>query len=109
MHCTNQTKRALDSAGRYLEIPVTAVAEVKKALPADSENLALLLDPDAPDTSSMSAKDAAAALERHASGQVLRDHLDSASEEIRQMARYAAVLEGVVVSPEIGRASCRGR
>src|SRR5699024_10494665 len=104
MHGTNKTKRALDSAGRYLESPVTAVAEVKKSLPADSENLALLLDPDAPDTSSMSEKGAAAALERHASGQVLRDHLDSASEEIRQMARYAAVLEGVVVSP--GKHAC---
>src|SRR5699024_1131947 len=104
MHGTNQTKRAFDSAGRYLEIPVTAVAEVKKALPADSENLAPLLNPDAPDTSSMSAKDAAATLERHASGQALRDHLDSADEQVRQMVRYAAVLEGVVVSP--GKHAC---
>src|SRR5690625_6222667 len=36
-------------------------------LPADCENLRLLLDPDAPDTTSMSAKDAGAALERHRS------------------------------------------
>ena len=104
MHGTNQTKRALDSAGRYLEIPVAAVTEVKKALPADSENLALLLDPDVPDTASMSAKDADAALERHASGQALRDHLDSADEQVQQLVRYAAVLEGVVVSP--GKHAC---
>src|SRR5699024_7193201 len=81
-----------------------AVAEVKKALPADSEHLALLLDPDAPDTASMSAKDAAAALERHALGQALRDHLDSADEQVRQMVRYAAGLEGVVGSP--GKHAC---
>ena len=104
MHGTNQTKRAIDSAGRYLEIPVTAVAEVKKALPADCENLRLLLDPDAPDTTSMSAKDAGAALERHASGQALRDHLEGADEQIRTMLEYAAVLEGVVVSP--GKHAC---
>ena len=104
MHGTSQTKRAIDSAGRYLEIPVTAVAEVKKALPADCENLRLLLDPDAPDTTSMSAKDAGAALERHASGQALRDHLEGADEQIRTMLEYAAVLEGVVVSP--GKHAC---
>ncbi|MDN5688240.1 MAG: DNA polymerase III subunit alpha [Brachybacterium sp.] len=104
MHGTNQTKRSLDSAGRYLEIPVTAVAEVKKTLPADCEDLALLLDPDTPDTSAMSAKDAAAARDKHAAGQALRDHLDSADEQVRTMAQFAAILEGVVVSP--GKHAC---
>lgn len=104
MHGTNQTKRALDSAGRYLEIPVTAVAEVKKTLPADCEDLDLLLDPDAPDTSAMSGKDAAAARDKHAAGQALRDHLDSRDEQVRTMAQFAAILEGVVVSP--GKHAC---
>src|SRR5699024_11179417 len=104
MHGTNQTKRAIDSAGRYLEIPVTAVAEVKKTLPADCENLTLLLDPDAPDTADIGAKDAAAARERHATGKALRDHLDGADEQIRTMLEFAAVLEGVVVSP--GKHAC---
>src|SRR5699024_10294628 len=74
MQGTNQTKRAIDSAGRYLEVPVSAVAEVKKTLPADCEDLHLLLAADPPDTSAMSVKDAAAAREKHAAGQALRHH-----------------------------------
>ncbi|MCG7309687.1 DNA polymerase III subunit alpha [Brachybacterium sp. ACRRE] len=99
MHGTNKMKRALDSAGRYLEIPVTQVAEVKKQLPQDGADLRMLMDTDPPDTSSLSEKDADALLERHASGETLRRYLATADDEIRSMVEYAAVLEGVVVSP----------
>ncbi|UQN30534.1 DNA polymerase III subunit alpha [Brachybacterium kimchii] len=99
MHGTNKMKRALDSAGRYLEISVNQVAEVKKQLPQDGADLSMLMDTDPPDTSSLSEKDAEALLERHASGDTLRRYLATADDEIRTMVEYAAVLEGVVVSP----------
>lgn len=115
MHGTNKAKRAIDSAGRYLEIPVDAVAAVKKQLPTDPADLAMLLREDPPDTIGMSEKDAAALLEHHAAGQTLRDHLASQDRDdlpepgsrrrarygVGTMLEYAAVLEGVVVSPGI--------
>nr|WP_245354815.1 DNA polymerase III subunit alpha [Brachybacterium sacelli] len=105
MHGTNKTKRAIDSAGRFLEIPVSTVTEIKKMLPEDSDDLRLLMSEVAPDTSSLSSKDADSALHKHSSGQALRRHLDEdADEMVRSMMEYAATLEGVVVSP--GKHAC---
>lgn len=115
MHGTNKAKRAIDSAGRYLEIPVSTVAEVKKQLPADPTNLAMLLRANPPDTTGMSAKDAATLRARHDTGQTLRDHIATQDGDelpkpgsrrrprygVATMLEYAAVLEGVVVSPGI--------
>ncbi|MGP9843329.1 DNA polymerase III subunit alpha [Brachybacterium sp. 107] len=113
MHGTNKAKRAIDSAGRYLEIPVSTVADVKKQLPTDCADLAMLLRENPPDTTGMSAKDAAALGDRYETGQTLRDHLASQDGDdlpnpgsrrrarygVATMMEYAAVLEGVVVSP----------
>lgn len=118
MHGTNKAKRAIDSAGRYLEIPVSTVAEVKKQLPTDCANLAMLLREDPPETTGLSVKDAASLRDRHEAGQTLRDHLATqdgcdlpspgsrrrAHYGVVSMMEYAAVLEGVVVSP--GRHPC---
>lgn len=115
MHGTNKAKRAIDSAGRYLEIPVSTVAEVKKQLPGDPADIAMLLREEPPDTTGMSSKDAAALQARHDAGKTLRDHLaaqdgdelpESGSRRrarygVATMLEYAAVLEGVVVSPGI--------
>lgn len=113
MHGTNKAKRAIDSAGRYLEIPVSTVADVKKQLPTDCVDLAMLLREDPPETTGLSGKDAAALWDRYEAGQTLRDHVavqdgdDRPSPGTRRrprydvstMMEYAAVLEGVVVSP----------
>jgi len=115
MHGTNKAKRAIDSAGRYLEIPVSTVAEVKKQLPTDCVGLAMLLREDPPETTGMSGKEAAALRDRHEAGQMLRDHIaDQDSDDLPDrgthrrarygiaiLMEYAAVLEGVVVSPGI--------
>ncbi|SLN04675.1 DNA polymerase III alpha subunit [Corynebacterium xerosis] len=113
MHGTNKAKRAIDSAGRYLEIPVSTVADVKKQLPTDCADLAMLLREDPPETTGLSAKDAAALRDRHEAGQTFRDHLAAQDGDdlpdpgtrrrphygVATMMEYAAVLEGVVVSP----------
>lgn len=113
MHGTNKAKRAIDSAGRYLEIPVSTVADVKKQLPTDCADLAMLLREDPPETTGMNTKDAAVLRDRHEAGQTLRDHLAAhdgddlpgpgtrrrARYGVATMMEYAAVLEGVVVSP----------
>lgn len=113
MHGTNKAKRAIDSAGRYLEIPVSTVADVKKQLPTDCADLAMLLREDPPETTGLSAKDAAALRDRYEAGQTLRDHLAAQDGDdlpnpgtrrrprygVGAMIEYAAVLEGVVVSP----------
>lgn len=101
MHGTNKAKRALDSAGRYLELSSTIVEEVKKQLPKDAGNLRLLTSEERPDTRGVSEKDAASIREKHALGEPLRHHLETADDSIREMVEYAAVLEGVVVSPGI--------
>lgn len=103
-HGTNKAKKALDSAGRYLEIPTTLVEEVKKQLPKDGGNLRLLVADQRPSTDGLSAKDAAALREQHEQGAPLRQHLEAADQKLRTMMDYAIVLEGVVVSP--GKHAC---
>lgn len=108
MHGTTKTKRALDSAGRYLEVPAQKVDALKKTLPDDPPPpLSLMLGPRpvVPYSGSEDEKkEAAGRLELWTSGQAFRDHVDQGGEQLVGLVELATRIENVVTNP--GKHAC---